>query len=91
MTQDKEAVTAENVIYTVLRQRHMKEAVNLEEQLEREREARLAEERALVAERRADERDKLQGAYEQVNIVGTPWTGRCCGHPVYMLLLYVTR
>ena len=77
-------MTAENVIYTVLRQRHMKEAVNLEEQLEREREARLAEERALVAERRADERDKLQASYEQVNIVGTLSTGRRCGHPVCM-------
>ena len=67
--QDKTAVTAENVIYTVLRQRHMKEAVNLEEQLEREREARLAEERALVAETRASERETLQAAYEQVGMV----------------------
>ena len=68
--QDKAAVTAENVIYTVLRQRHMKEAVNLEEQLEREREARLAEERAMVAEKRASERETLQAAYEQVGLGG---------------------
>ena len=47
----------------------MKEAVNLEEQLEREREARLAEERALVAETRASERETLQAAYEQVGMV----------------------
>ena len=54
----------------VLRQRHMKEAVHLEEQLERQREAQLAEAKAKVKEQRALDREKLEAAFEQVTSVG---------------------
>ena len=56
------------MIYSVLRQRHLKEAVHLEEQLARERATRLAEARAQVADKRATEREKLQAAFDQVNL-----------------------
>ena len=53
------------MIYAVLRQRHMKEAVHLEEQLDRERQAKKAEARAEMADKRGQEREKLQAAFEQ--------------------------
>ena len=45
----------------------MKEAVHLEEQLARERAAKLAAARAAVADQRAQDKDKLLTAFEQVN------------------------
>ena len=56
----------EDVMYALLRQRHITEAVHLEGQLEKERAARLAEARAEVVEARATEREKLQTAFDQV-------------------------
>ena len=56
----------EDVMYALLRQRHIMEAVHLEGQLEKERSARLAEARAEVVEARAAEREKLQTAFDQV-------------------------
>ena len=53
-------------MYALLRQRHIKEAVHLEGQLDKERGARLAEARAEVVENRAGEREKLQAAFDQV-------------------------
>ena len=56
----------EDVMYALLRQRHIKEAVHLEGQLGKEKDARLAEARAEVVEARAAEREKLQTAFDQV-------------------------
>ena len=53
-------------MYLVLRQRHMKEAIHLEEQLARERAANLAAIRAAIADRRAQDKEKLLTAFEQV-------------------------
>lgn len=64
--QDKSGSEAENLIYMVLRQRHMKEAVHLEEQLAREKAAKLAAARAAIADQRAQDKDKLLNAFEQV-------------------------
>lgn len=62
------------MIYAVLRQRHMKEAVHLEEQLDRERQAKMAEARAEMADRRGQEREKLQAAFEEelLELVANP-------------------
>lgn len=62
------------MIYTVLRQRHMKEAVHLEEQLDRERQAKMAEARTEMADKRGHEREKLQAAFEQelLELVANP-------------------
>ena len=57
------------MIYTVLRQRHMKEAVHLEDQLERERKAKIAQARSDVATKRAEERETLSTAFEQVWVI----------------------
>ena len=62
----KSRADVEDVMYALLRQRHITEAVHLEGQLEKERSARLAEARAEVVEARAAEREKLQTAFDQV-------------------------
>jgi len=62
---DVEGAAAESLIYTVLRQRHTKEAVHLEDQLERERKARLAQARSDMADSRAEQRDILVAANEK--------------------------
>ena len=54
------------MIYTVLRQRHMKEAIHLEDQLARARDAALRQRLADIDKQRQDERDKLLSAFEQV-------------------------
>lgn len=54
------------MIYTVLRQRHLKEAIHLEDQLARELEAALRRARAEIEENRQKEREKLLAAFEQV-------------------------
>ena len=64
--QGKDGKQAENMIYTVLRQRHMKEAIHLEDQLARAREAALRQRLADIEQQRQEERDKLLSAFEQV-------------------------
>lgn len=54
------------MIYTVLRQRHLKEAIHLEDQLTRELEAARRRARAEIEENRQKEREKLLAAFEQV-------------------------
>lgn len=54
------------MVYTVLRQRHTKEAVHLEEQLEREREAARRATQAEIEEKRQRDRETLLRAFEQV-------------------------
>ncbi len=56
---------ADGLVYSVLRHWHVKEAVRLEEQLERKRQAAISEARTDIAEKRAQEREKLQAAFEQ--------------------------
>ena len=53
-------------MYQLIRQRHIKEAVHLEAQLDREKLAKVAEARTNVTANRAQERDRLQSAFEQV-------------------------
>ncbi|CAH1789583.1 unnamed protein product [Owenia fusiformis] len=62
---DKDGEQVENMVYTVLRQRHIKEAVHLEEQLARELDAAKADTRATVAEERQQQREKLTASHEQ--------------------------
>ena len=64
--QDKDGKTASNILLKLVRQRHIKEAVHLEAQLDREREARIAEARTNVTAQRAQDRDRLHAAFEQV-------------------------
>ena len=66
----KSRADVEDVMYALLRQRHIKEAVHLEGQLDKEKDAQLAEARAEVVETRATEREKLQTAFDQVNDTG---------------------
>lgn len=54
------------MIYSVLRQRHLKEAIHLEDQLARELEAARRRARADIESRRNEERDRLLAAFEQV-------------------------
>lgn len=54
------------MIYTVLRQRHLKEAIHLEDQLARELEAARRRAGAEIEENRQKEREKLLAAFEQV-------------------------
>lgn len=56
------------MIYTVLRQRHIKEAIHLEEQLARAREAAVKQQLADLEKKRQVERKKLTSAFEQVII-----------------------
>ncbi|KAH3750553.1 hypothetical protein DPMN_185080 [Dreissena polymorpha] len=56
---------AENLIYTVLRQRHLKEAIHLEDQLAREMAAAKRRARAEVEQSRQKEREVLMQAFEQ--------------------------
>lgn len=56
---------AENLVYTVLRQRHMRDAVHLEERLAREKDAAISEAKALAAQHRAEDREKLENAHEK--------------------------
>lgn len=67
--QDKSGEEAENTVYYVLRQRHMKEAIHLEDQLARQRKAQLAAVRAEIRDRRAEDREKLQAAYDKVQLL----------------------
>lgn len=62
---NKDKKKAENMIYTVLRQRHLKEAIHLEDQLARELEAARRRARAEIEENRQKEREKLLAAFEQ--------------------------
>ena len=57
---------ADDLIWNVLRQRHLKEAVHLEEQLERDRNSKMAAAQSNEASKRADDRKKLVDAFEQV-------------------------
>ncbi len=57
------------MIYQVLRQRHMKEAIHLEDQLQREKAAKLAAARAEVAAKRAQDRETLLNAFELVCVM----------------------
>merc|ERR1711874_152948 len=61
----KDGAQAENMIYSVLRQRHTKEAIHLEEQLAKEREAALRRARADVEKQRQGEREKLMFNFQQ--------------------------
>ena len=54
------------MIYSVLRQRHLKEAIHLEDQLARELEAARRRARADIESRRNEERDRLLAVFEQV-------------------------
>ncbi|XP_062603182.1 uncharacterized protein LOC134264959 [Saccostrea cucullata] len=62
---NKDKDKAENMIYTVLRQRHLKEAIHLEDQLARELEAARRRARAEIEESRQKERERLLAAFEQ--------------------------
>lgn len=66
--QNKDKDKAENMIYTVLRQRHLKEAIHLEDQLARELEAARRRARTEIEESRQKEREKLLAAFEQVGL-----------------------
>ena len=57
------------MIYSVLRQRHLKEAIHLEDQLARELEAARRRARAEIEETRHKERDQLVAAFDQVGIL----------------------
>lgn len=59
---------AENLIYAVLRQRHLKEAIHLEDQLAREMAAAKRRAKADVEQVRQEDRDLLLQAFEQVRI-----------------------
>jgi hypothetical protein len=59
---------AENLIYTVLRQRHLKEAIHLEDQLAREMAAARRRAKAEVEQNRQKDREMLMQAFEQVFI-----------------------
>ena len=65
-TQNIDGQKAENLIYTVLRQRHLKEAIHLEDQLAREMAAAKRRARAEVENSRQKEREALMQAFEQV-------------------------
>ena len=54
------------MVYLVLRQRHIKEAIHLEDQLERAKNARLAAARAQFASDRESDREKLLDSFDQV-------------------------
>lgn len=54
------------MIYSVLRQRHLKEAIHLEDQLARELEAAKRKAKADIEKSRQSEREKLLEAFEQV-------------------------
>ena len=60
---------AENLIYTVLRQRHLKEAIHLEDQLAREMAAARRRAKAEVEQNRQKEREMLLSAFEQVQFL----------------------
>ncbi|CAH1270800.1 Hypp4441 [Branchiostoma lanceolatum] len=64
--QGQDGKKAENIIYRVLKQRHLKETVRLDEQQRREAEAAKAAARAQAAERRGQEKDRLVSQQEQV-------------------------
>ena len=64
-SQGKGEKEAENLIYTVLRQRHMKEAIHLEDQLRQERQAAIKRAQADVREKRQTDRERLLAAFEQ--------------------------
>ena len=54
------------MIYSVLRQRHIKEAVHLEDHLDRDKKAKLAEATTRIAHDRASDREKLLNSFEKV-------------------------
>ena len=55
------------MIYTVLRQRHLKEAIHLEDQLAREMAAARRRAKAEVEQSRQKEREMLLSAFEQAS------------------------
>ncbi|XP_070551144.1 golgin subfamily A member 6-like protein 25 isoform X1 [Ptychodera flava] len=57
--------SVEQMVYRVLRQRHLKETVNQEEQMKRDRAAAIAEARSKMADQRQTEREKLLAAQQQ--------------------------
>ncbi|GFO26753.1 cytadherence high molecular weight protein 2 [Plakobranchus ocellatus] len=61
----KNGKQAENMIYAVLRQRHTREAIHLEEQLALARVAAIKKARAAAEEMREKERERLLSAFEQ--------------------------
>ncbi|XP_078608959.1 uncharacterized protein LOC144880579 isoform X5 [Branchiostoma floridae x Branchiostoma japonicum] len=63
--QGQDGKKAENIIYRVMKQRHLKETVRLDEQQRREAEAAKGAARAQAAERRQQERDRLVSQQEQ--------------------------
>ena len=65
--QDVSAEEADNLVFVVLRQRHMKEAIHLEDQLDRDRMSRIAAARSHVSAQRAQDREILLNAFEQVH------------------------
>ena len=54
------------MLHNIVRQRHIKEAVHREDQLNRERDAKLAQARADMMAQREQQRERLLGAFEQV-------------------------
>lgn len=62
---NKNSEEAENMIYSVLRQRHLKEAIHLEDQLARELEAMRKKACIDIDENRQKQRDALLGTFEQ--------------------------
>jgi hypothetical protein len=69
------------MIYSVLRQRHLKEAIHLEDQLARELEAARRRARADIESRRNEERDRLLAVFEQV----TKRSVSCTVHTVIIM------
>lgn len=56
------------MLHNIVRQRHIKEAVHREDQLKRERDAKLAQARADMMGHREQQRGRLLEAFEQVPI-----------------------
>lgn len=69
--QGKSGAEVDNMLYTVLRQRHMKEAIHLEDQLARARDAALRQRLADIENTRQQQRSKLLSTFEQVAILRT--------------------
>ena len=65
LIQDLSGEKAENLVYTVLRQRHLKEAIHLEDQLAREMAVARRRARAEAEQNRQREREILLQAFEQ--------------------------
>ena len=57
------------MIHNVLRQRHIKEAVHLEDHLDQDKKTRLAEAASKVNKQRVADREKLLVAFEKVRYI----------------------